>query len=129
MKEAVFYRCPHCGNVIYMICDSGVNPVCCGEKMELLKANSVEASKEHHIPECEYDKEKGIATVKIGSLEHPTTDEHKILWIAIQTCCDIIIRPLKEDEHPCVKLYVSPECKISSVYAYCNLHGLWKKEV
>ena len=33
-----FYKCPHCGNLIAMIKDSSVVPVCCGDQMMELKA-------------------------------------------------------------------------------------------
>ena len=45
-----FYRCKHCGNIIGMIHSSGAKVVCCGEEMEELVANTVEASQEKHIP-------------------------------------------------------------------------------
>ena len=45
-----FFKCKHCGNVIVKFVDSGVPVVCCGEKMEELKANTVEASVEKHLP-------------------------------------------------------------------------------
>ena len=45
-----FFKCRHCGNVIEKIVDSGVPVVCCGENMEELIPNTVEASGEKHIP-------------------------------------------------------------------------------
>ena len=45
-----FYRCRHCGNVIEKVVDSKVPVVCCGEKMEELVANTVDASVEKHVP-------------------------------------------------------------------------------
>ena len=34
------YRCSHCGNIVIMAYKTGVPIVCCGEPMELLKANT-----------------------------------------------------------------------------------------
>lgn len=48
--QAKFYICRHCGNLAVKIQDSGVPMVCCGEKMEALKPNTVEASGEKHLP-------------------------------------------------------------------------------
>ena len=57
-----FFRCGHCGNLIGMINDSGVPIVCCGEKMEALVPNTVEASGEKHLPVVKMDD--GKLTVK-----------------------------------------------------------------
>ena len=48
--SAKFYICRHCGNLVGMIHDSGVPMLCCGQKMEALVPNTVEASGEKHIP-------------------------------------------------------------------------------
>ena len=45
-----FYICRHCGNLIGMVHDSGVPVVCCGEKMEPLVPNTVDAAGEKHLP-------------------------------------------------------------------------------
>ena len=44
-----FYRCRHCGNVIHKVVDSKVPVVCCGEKMQELIPNTVDAGKEKHL--------------------------------------------------------------------------------
>ncbi len=48
-----FYKCNHCGNIIMPAVDSGVNPFCCGDQMELLKAGSTDAAVEKHVPVIE----------------------------------------------------------------------------
>ena len=48
-----FYKCNKCGNVVLAAVDSGVVPFCCGEKMEELVANTVDASTEKHVPVVE----------------------------------------------------------------------------
>ena len=45
-----FLLCRRCGNLIELINDSGVTPICCGIDMVLLTANSTEAATEKHIP-------------------------------------------------------------------------------
>ena len=42
--KAKFYLCRHCGNLVGMIHDAGVPLMCCGEKMEALVPNTVEAN-------------------------------------------------------------------------------------
>ena len=48
--EQKFFICETCGNIIAMVKPSGVPVVCCGQKMEELVPNTVEASGEKHIP-------------------------------------------------------------------------------
>ena len=45
-----FYKCRHCGNVIQKHVDSKVPVVCCGEPMQELIPNTVDASNEKHVP-------------------------------------------------------------------------------
>lgn len=45
-----FYYCKHCHNLIGVIHASGVVPVCCGEPMTQLVANTVDASKKNTSP-------------------------------------------------------------------------------
>ena len=44
--EHRFMICKHCGNIIGMIHDAGVKPVCCGEPMTELVANTTDAATE-----------------------------------------------------------------------------------
>ena len=46
MELTKFYRCAHCGNIVEFLTASGVPVVCCGEKMQLLTANSTDAAVE-----------------------------------------------------------------------------------
>ena len=66
---AKFYVCRHCGNLIGMIHDAGVPIICCGEKMEELVPNTVEASGEKHVPQVTVAD--GIVKVDVGSVAHP----------------------------------------------------------
>ena len=126
MKECRFCICEHCGNIVGLIEDSGVPLMCCGKKMTKLEAGTVEASKEKHIPEVEI---KGkIVTVKVGSVEHPMTAEHSILWVYLQTDKGGQRKVLEVGKKPVVTFAVAEE-KPLAVYAYCNLHGLWMTEI
>mgnify|MGYP002554902905 CR=1 FL=1 len=46
--ELKFYVCKHCGNIIAFAKNSGVPVICCGEKMEELIPNTVDAAHEKH---------------------------------------------------------------------------------
>ena len=126
MKETKFYICERCGNIAGMIHDSGVNPVCCGQKMTLLEAGVVEASREKHIPVVTV--EGNTVTVSVGSVIHPMTEEHNISWIYLRTDKGGQRKCLEAGKEPTATFLLADE-KPLAVYAYCNLHGLWKTEL
>ena len=80
---AKFYICRRCGNLAGMVRDSGVPMVCCGQKMEELVPNTVEASGEKHLPVVTV--EDGALNVNIGSVDHPMVPEHFIGWVYVET--------------------------------------------
>ena len=125
MAEIKFYRCNHCGNIVMMVKDAGVNPVCCGEKMELLVAGSVDAAAEKHVPVVESVHEGHALQVTVGSVAHPMLEEHYIQWIALVSDSRAEIHYLKPGEDPKT---VFAGVEHGTVYEYCNLHGLWKAE-
>jgi len=122
MSELKFYRCEHCKNVIVKVHDGGPVPVCCGEPMKELTANTTEASQEKHLPVV--TRENGKITVTVGAVEHPMTAEHYIEFIALETAKGFRIAYLNPGDHPAVDFYEDEP--VTAVYAYCNLHGLWK---
>jgi len=126
MKNTKFYICPTCGNVVEMIQDSGVNPVCCGQKMTELVPNTVEASGEKHVPAVTV--EGGVVTVNVGSVDHPMQDVHYIQWVQLVTEHGSQRRSLNPGQPPKVTFQLDGD-KPLAVYAYCNLHGLWKTEL
>jgi len=126
MKEKQrFFICNHCKNIINFVEDNGVPVVCCGEKMIELKANTVEASKEKHLPEIAFDGE--ILKVQVGSVLHPMTDEHYISFIHVETEHGGQSKFLKPGDEPVAEFSFVKDKPIA-VYEYCNLHGLWKVE-
>ena len=122
--ELKFYVCRHCGNIIAKVKDSGVPVVCCGEPMAELVAGSVDASREKHVPVYRVEGNKVIVTV--GSVEHPMAEEHHIEWVALQTKYGNQRKALTVGEKPEICFSVCDGDAVESVYAYCNLHGLWK---
>ena len=120
-----FYKCRHCGNVIEKVVDSGVQVVCCGENMQELVPNTVEASNEKHLPVVN-DLGDGTIEVKVGSVEHPMLPEHHIVFIYVETERGGIRVNLKDKPEAVVAL---GDAKPLVVYEYCNLHGLWKTEL
>ena len=83
MKNTKFYICPHCKNLVEMVHDAGVKPVCCGQKMNELVPNTVEASGEKHIPAVKVSE--GSVEVNVGSVDHPMETVHWIEWVQLVT--------------------------------------------
>ena len=126
MGENRFYLCEHCGNIVGMIHDAGVPMMCCGQKMTKLEPGTVEASVEKHIPVATV--ENNTVKVVVGSVEHPMTQEHSITWVYLQTDRGGQRKCLDPDDKPEVIFALADE-KPVAVYAYCNLHGLWKADL
>ncbi len=121
-----FHVCKTCGNLITKIVDSSVPVVCCGKAMDEIVAGSVEASEEKHIPVYALDGNKVF--VMVGDVEHPMQKEHFIQWIAIETEKGSQIKYLSPEEKPAASFTIGSDDKLLTVYAFCNLHGLWKKD-
>ena len=123
-NELVIKKCKSCGAMVKVLKDctcENCGIKCCGEEMEILVPNSVEASLEKHIPT--YEKVEDEIFVKVN---HPMEKEHYIEWITL----------VKDNKEYTVNLYPeqNAECRFkyipgSTIYAYCNKHGLWKKDV
>jgi superoxide reductase len=115
-----FYRCVKCGALVEVVKDGGAL-VCCGEPMEQVIPNSVDASAEKHVPVVEYT-DQGV-TIKVGSEPHPMEEIHYIEWIEIEYDSRRERRYLKPGEAPEASFRVS--AKDVKALIHCNLHGLW----
>lgn len=122
-----FYICKHCGNIIGKVHDAGVPVVCCGEKMALLEPNTTDAATEKHVPVVTV--EGNTVTVTVGSVAHPMTEEHLIQWIYIETAQGGQRKALKAGDKPEAVFALAGDDTLKAAYAYCNLHGLWKKDM
>ena len=125
---AKFFYCKHCKNLIGMVNDSGVIPVCCGEPMTPLVANTEEASQEKHLPIVTIEStDEGMRVhVAVGSVAHPMMEAHYIQWIFVETDKGGHRRALKPGEKPEASFLLPADETPVAVYEYCNLHGLWK---
>lgn len=122
--EQKFLKCSHCGNIVGMVHDAGVPMMCCGQKMNELIAGTTEASLEKHIPVFTIEGNKVI--VKVGAVEHPMIEEHYIEWVSLQTKYGNQRKALKAGDKPEVCFAICDGDEVEAVYAYCNLHSLWK---
>ena len=122
--EMKFYICEHCGNMIAMVKDKGVPVMCCGQKMKEIVPGTTDASAEKHVPVYEIKDNKVYVTV--GAAEHPMLPAHYIEWIAVQTNAGNQRKALKPGEPPKAVFALLENETVEAVYAYCNLHSLWK---
>ncbi|MGN1118891.1 MAG: desulfoferrodoxin family protein [Oscillospiraceae bacterium] len=122
--KSKYYICEHCGNIVEMVEDRGVTPLCCGQKMKELIPGTTDAAAEKHVPVRKV--EGNIVTVTVGSAEHPMLTEHYIKWISLRTKQGYQRKTLSPGEKPEVQFALCPGDEIEAVYAYCNLHGLWR---
>lgn len=116
------YNCNICGNIVEVLHTGQGQLVCCGQPMALAVENTVDASKEKHVPVIE--KDGGKVTVKIGSVAHPMDEKHYIEWVEVIA------------DGQTHRQFFSPGSKPEAVFeldasnlvvrAYCNLHGNWK---
>ena len=96
----------------------------CGEDMQEIIPGDRDASEEKHVPVYKTEGDKVI--VSVGSVEHPMFPEHYIEWVALVSDKGFRIAYLEPGQQPCVECLEDE--KVEAVYAYCNLHGLWKTE-
>ena len=118
-EKKEIYKCEICGNIVEVIHGAGGTLICCGQPMKLMKENEVDASIEKHVPVI------NGKTVKVGSVEHPMTQEHYIEWIEATS-----------EDGQVAKVFLKPGQKPEATFCfkpisareYCNLHGLWKSK-
>ena len=125
MEENFFY-CDSCGNLALMLIASGVTPECCGDEMTCLNAQSADEGREKHVPVVSVSADHEL-TVTVGSTPHPMVANHFIEFVCLQTTDSFVIHQLKAGEEPKAVLRFSG--KPVAVFAYCNIHGLWRADI
>lgn len=125
-KEHKFYRCRHCGNLVGLIENAGVPMICCGEPMEELKPNTADGAQEKHVPVVTKQGDK--LRVDVGEVFHPMEEKHSIQWVYLQTQRGGQRKGFDPGDKPEAVFCVIDDEPVA-VFAYCNLHGLWKTEL
>lgn len=125
MEQKQIYKCGVCGNMVEVLIVGGGELTCCGQPMTLMTENTVDASKEKHVPVIE--KTAHGYKVTVGGVLHPMQDAHYIMFIELIADGRIYRKFLKPGDEPVAEFNISA----SSVVAreYCNLHGLWKSQI
>ena len=119
-----FFKCSKCGKIVQIIENGSDELTCCNTNMLEIKANTVEAAIEKHIPVIELLDDKLI--VSVGSTTHPMEENHYIKWISVKTNQTIYHFNLNPGDLPKAELSLRNNEIFEEAYAYCNLHGLWK---
>lgn len=121
-EQSGIYKCAICGNIVEVVHTGDGELVCCGAPMQLLKENTVDASREKHVPVIE--KMPDGVKVKVGSVAHPMEEKHYIEWIEVIADGKVYRQFLKPGQAPEAVFPV----KAAAITAreYCNLHALWK---
>jgi len=118
------YKCGLCGNVVEVQHAGGGTLVCCGQEMKLMAENTVDASKEKHVPVIE-KTDKGIK-VKVGAVAHPMEEKHFIEWVELVADGKVFREYLKPGMAPEATFCLCFTPKTLEAREYCTLHGLWK---
>lgn len=119
MQEIVLKRCEICGAIVRVVKDGPV--MCCGRSMEKVECNAKDYSFEKHLPNVQKENDKIIVRVP-----HVMDEGHYIKWICMVTEDGEYLKKLNPGNEASV---VFPYVSGSTIYSYCNIHGLWKKEV
>lgn len=116
------YKCNICGNIVEVVHTGMGQLVCCGQPMQLLKENTVDASLEKHVPVIEINGE--MIKVKVGGVPHPMEEKHYIEWIELIADGKSCRQFLKPGDKP--EAQFTGNAKSITAREYCNIHGLWK---
>ena len=115
------YKCAACGNIAEVVHGGAGTMTCCGAPMQLMVENTVDASREKHVPVIE--KGDGFVTVKVGSIPHPMEASHLIEWIEIIADGKAYRQFLQPGAAPEATFPITAETV--TVREFCNLHGQW----
>ena len=116
------YKCNVCGNIVQLVHAGEGVLVCCGEDMQQMTENTVDAAKEKHVPVIE--KTANGYKVKVGEVAHPMEAEHYIEWIELVADGASYRQYLNPGDLPEAEFCIS--ALEVNAREYCNKHGLWR---
>ena len=110
-------RCALCGKIILPVKETAAETICCGQPMRELVPNTSDGAQEKHVP---------VSTVEGPTVQVTVGSAHFIEWIALETSAGSHCRRLAPGDAPQATFTLAPQETVKAVYAFCNLHGLWK---
>jgi len=123
IKKTAVYKCAVCGNLVESLWNGTPSLFCCDQEMKELIANTTDAAKEKHVPVIE--RNGATVTVKVGSVAHPMTKEHYILFVELIAGNKVLRHDFKEGDTVAEATFMVEEGVAVTAREYCNLHGLW----
>jgi superoxide reductase len=120
-KKNEVYKCPLCGNIVEVLHAGAGELVCCGQAMDQMTENTVDAAQEKHVPVI--TKESNGYRVVVGSVPHPMEDKHWIEWIELVADGKVYRQSLNPGDTP--EAFFCVEADEITAREYCNLHGHW----
>lgn len=127
-----FYYCNECGNLVIKIEDGGMTPSCCGSTMIKLTANQSNPVENEHLPIYQSNSTDDMlqhVTVQIGRAPHTMSSIHHIKWVLLDTDTGFQLKYLDALEDPLVTFHMNSSETVLRIYSYCNLHGLWQRDL
>lgn len=123
-----YYYCKICGNVVYCNDNNAASLTCCGEKMNKCTEHISDSEmSEKHIPIYKIDGNK--ISIEVGEILHPYTIDHHIVFVELNTDKGRHIRMLSNSEVPKCDFYLSENEIPVNIRVYCNIHGLWRRDI
>ena len=122
-----FYMSENYSNIITKLTSNGAPILVDGKELTLIQPGAIDAAVEKHVPAVSV--EGNLVRVNVGEVNHPMTPEHYIPWVALETSHGAQVRWLQPTDAPAVSFVLAEGEEAKVVYAYCNLHGLWQKEL
>ena len=122
--EQRFFICETCGKIIAVVKPSACPTMCCGKPMREIIPGTSDGALEKHVPV--WTREGNLVTVKVGAAPHPMVAAHYIEWVSLQTKAGNQRKALAPEQAPEVTFALTDGDEVEAVYAYCNLHSLWK---
>lgn len=129
MKELNLYYCETCKNLVEVLNNNPTLKLqCCGKDMKKIEANTTDGATEKHMPVINI--EDNSLFIQVGEVMHPMSEEHYISCIyVVDDLGNYEKITLTPSDNPEVSVDFNENAKKLNIYSYCNLHGLWKKEI
>ena len=110
--------------LLILICIPFTLPKLFGMQLYEVKTESMEP--EYPVGSVVYVKQTDPEDVVVGDVIHPMAEEHYIEWISLQTKQGNQRKLLLPGMEPKATFLIETDDEVEAVYAYCNLHSLWK---
>ena len=127
MAQRDILYCKECRKQVEVLQDCPEELYCCKEKMIQLPVHTSGQGEEKHVPVVKISGNK--VTVCAGAVCHPMDTEHSIVWISLETHHSVCRKFLQAGEKPEAEFMIPDPSALVRASAYCNLHGLWAKEL